>query len=94
MNRWFHSTTACIPRTNWLSGINTVFAVCFRQKVVLSPRTKILFTSAYTENAIIHQGGLDKGVALLQKPFPPSARARKVREVLDQRDESWPENSQ
>jgi PAS domain S-box-containing protein len=49
----------------------------------LYPETKILFTSAYTENAIVHQGVLDKGVALLQKPFTPSALARKVREVLD-----------
>ena len=51
---------------------------------VLYPRTKILFTSAYTENAIVHQGVLDKGVALLQKPFTPSALARRVREILDQ----------
>ncbi len=50
----------------------------------LRPQTKILFTSAYTENAIVHQGVLDKGVALLQKPFTPSALANKVREVLDQ----------
>jgi signal transduction histidine kinase/DNA-binding NarL/FixJ family response regulator len=50
----------------------------------LSPTTKILFTSAYTENAIVHHGVLDKGVALLQKPFTPSAMARKLREVLDQ----------
>ena len=49
----------------------------------LFPRTQILFTSAYTENAIVHQGVLDKGVALLQKPFTPSALARKVRETLD-----------
>jgi CheY-like chemotaxis protein len=50
---------------------------------VLYPHTKILFTSAYTEHAIIHQGLLDPGVALLQKPFTPSALARKLREVLD-----------
>jgi PAS domain S-box-containing protein len=49
----------------------------------LYPHTKILFTSAYTENAIVHQGVLDKGVALLQKPFTPSALANKVREVLN-----------
>jgi PAS domain S-box-containing protein len=48
------------------------------------PHTKILFTSAYTENAIVHQGVLDKNVALLQKPFTPSALAHKLREVLDQ----------
>ena len=47
------------------------------------PHTKILFTSAYTESAIVHQGMLNEGVALLQKPFAPSALANKVREVLD-----------
>jgi two-component system cell cycle sensor histidine kinase/response regulator CckA len=48
------------------------------------PHTRVLFTSAYTENAIIHQGLLNKGLALLQKPFTPSALARKLREVLDE----------
>jgi PAS domain S-box-containing protein len=49
----------------------------------LYPRTKILFTSAYTENAIVHQGVLIPGITLLQKPFTPSSLANKVREVLD-----------
>jgi len=49
----------------------------------LHPKIKILFTSAYTENAIVHQGVLNPGVSLLQKPFSPSALAHKVREVLD-----------
>ena len=49
----------------------------------LFPQTKILFTSAYTEGAIVHQGALDPGVALLQKPFTPSALASKVREILN-----------
>ena len=52
----------------------------------LYPHTRILFTSAYTENAILHQGVSDKGMALLQKPFAPSALARKVRELLDAPD--------
>jgi PAS domain S-box-containing protein len=49
----------------------------------LHPETKILFTSAYTENAIVHQEILRPGVAMLQKPFTPSALAHKLREVLD-----------
>jgi len=49
----------------------------------LYPHTKTLFTSAFTENAIVHQGILNKGVVLLQKPFTPSALAHKLREVLD-----------
>jgi signal transduction histidine kinase/CheY-like chemotaxis protein/HAMP domain-containing protein len=50
---------------------------------MLFPQTKILFTSAYTENAIVLQGVLNQGVAFLQKPFTPSALAHKVREILD-----------
>jgi PAS domain S-box-containing protein len=50
----------------------------------LYPRTRILFTSAYTETAIAHQGVLNQGVVLLQKPFSPSALAQRLREVLDQ----------
>ena len=46
--------------------------------------TRILFTSAYTEHAIVNQGALDKNVALLKKPFTPSGLAHKLREVLDQ----------
>ena len=61
---------------------------------VLNPHTRILFTSAYTENAIVHQGVLDKGVALLQKPFTPSALANKLREVLDQPGVPRPETGQ
>jgi nitrogen-specific signal transduction histidine kinase/CheY-like chemotaxis protein len=48
------------------------------------PHTRTLFTSAYAENAVFHQGVLGEGVALLQKPFTPAALAYKLREVLDQ----------
>jgi CheY-like chemotaxis protein len=57
----------------------------------LNPRTRILFTSAYTESAIVHQGVLNQGVTLLQKPFTPSALARKLREVLDQPGDPKPD---
>ncbi len=46
------------------------------------PGLRILFTSGYTRNAIVHGGRLDVGVALLSKPFTYTALAEKVREVL------------
>jgi signal transduction histidine kinase len=61
---------------------------------VLYPYTKILFTSAYTENSIVHQGVLNKGMVLLQKPFTPSALAHKLREVLDQPGAPTPDTAQ
>ena len=47
------------------------------------PETKILFTSGYTTNAIVHHGVLDAGLHFLQKPFTMKTLATKVREVLD-----------
>ena len=44
---------------------------------------KVLYISGYTDNAIVSQGTLERGTALLQKPFSPEALTRKVREVLD-----------
>ncbi|WP_271568452.1 response regulator [Bradyrhizobium sp. CCBAU 11386] len=35
----------------------------------LHPLIKVLFTTGYTRNAIVHNGGLDAGVHLLSKPF-------------------------
>jgi two-component system cell cycle sensor histidine kinase/response regulator CckA len=52
--------------------------------LAIYPHTRILFTSAFTENAAIRQGIFKSGVKVLQKPFTPSALASKVREVLDQ----------
>ncbi len=51
----------------------------------LYPGTKILFTSAYVENASIHQGVLNEGVDLLQKPFTPTELAVRIREMLDKK---------
>ena len=43
------------------------------------PGLEVLFTSGYTENAIVHGGRLDQGVALISKPYRRDALARKVR---------------
>ena len=47
------------------------------------PDIKVLFTTGYARNAIIHQGRLDKGVHLITKPYTFAQLAEKVRNVLD-----------
>jgi len=47
------------------------------------PSLKTLFTSGYTENAIVHHGRLDSGVLLLAKPYRKSDLARMIRMALD-----------
>jgi signal transduction histidine kinase len=47
------------------------------------PGIKVLYTSGYTENAIVHHGRLDPGIALLNKPYRKKDLAEKLRQVLD-----------
>ena len=47
------------------------------------PNLKVLFTTGYSRNAIVHNGRLDPDVHLLTKPFTSEALASKVRAVLD-----------
>ena len=47
------------------------------------PALKTLFTSGYTENAIVHHGRLDSGVLLLAKPYRKPELARMIRMALD-----------
>jgi PAS domain S-box-containing protein len=49
----------------------------------IHPEMKVLFTSGYTDDAIVHHGVLDEGVSFIGKPYSPWALAKKVREVLD-----------
>jgi CheY-like chemotaxis protein len=46
------------------------------------PEVAVLFTSGYTDNAIVHGGRLDEGIELLSKPYTREALARKIRHVL------------
>ena len=49
----------------------------------IKPQLKVLYTTGYTRNAIVHNGMLDPGIALLAKPFALHDLAVKVRKVLD-----------
>jgi CheY-like chemotaxis protein len=53
------------------------------QALKIVPQLKVLFTTGYTRNAIVHDGRLDEGVTLVTKPFTYTAIASKVRMVLD-----------
>jgi len=49
----------------------------------LRPGVKVLYMSAYTEDAVINYGILDPGMAFIEKPFSPDDLACKVREILE-----------
>ena len=50
---------------------------------LLRPGLKVLFTTGYSRNAIVHHGRLDAGVQLISKPFTFEQLATRVRDVLD-----------
>jgi YesN/AraC family two-component response regulator len=49
----------------------------------IRPRLKVLYTSGYTDDAILRHGVLDKDIHFVGKPYAADELARKVREVLD-----------
>ena len=51
--------------------------------LALRPALKVIYTTGYTRNAVIHNDMVDAGIAFLPKPFTLSALAFKVRDVLD-----------
>jgi PAS domain S-box-containing protein len=48
----------------------------------LQPGVKVLFTSGYTQNAVVHGGRLDDGVELISKPYRREQLARRLRRLL------------
>jgi CheY-like chemotaxis protein len=53
------------------------------QALLLRPALKVLFTTGYTANAIVHQGRVDPDVALITKPFSYDQLGAKIRALLD-----------
>lgn len=68
-------TDIVMPRMN---GKQLADAVAHRW-----PDIRILYTTGYTRNAIVHNGVLDHGVSLLAKPFSLEQLAHKIREALN-----------
>jgi CheY-like chemotaxis protein len=56
----------------------------WREASRLYPRLKVLFTSGYTQNAVVHNGIVDSGMHLLPKPATFDQLAARIRKVLDE----------
>ena len=58
-------------------------AVVAQEVRKLRPDIKVLFTTGYARNAIVHHGRLDPGVELITKPFAYADLAARIRDMLD-----------
>ncbi len=58
-----------------------------RHAAGLRPGLKVIFTTGYTRNAIIHAGRLDPDVVLVPKPFTPETLAKRVRAVFGETED-------
>ena len=56
------------------------------QAAQLRPGLRVLFMTGYSRNAVVHQGRLDEGVDLLQKPVSQAQLAMRVRAALDRKE--------
>lgn len=53
------------------------------EALALRPGLRVLFTTGYSRNAIVHHGRLEHGVQLITKPFTVEQLANRVRDILD-----------
>jgi two-component system, cell cycle sensor histidine kinase and response regulator CckA len=67
-------TDVVMPEMGGRELVDTVRPLC--------PQTKVIFCSGYTEDAIFHSGGLERGVYFLQKPYTVAGIAQKISDVL------------
>ena len=58
----------------------------FQSFAALEPALKVLFMSGYSEESIVRQAGIDRGLPFVQKPFTAGGLLRTVRETLNQPD--------
>ena len=49
----------------------------------IRPETRVIYTSGYSDNAIVRHGILRQGINFIEKPFSPKSLGKKVRQVLD-----------
>ena len=54
-----------------------------KQAQEVRPALQVLYMTGYSRNAVVHQGRLDEGVELLQKPVSQGELANRVRAILD-----------
>jgi CheY-like chemotaxis protein len=54
--------------------------------IAMRPGLKVVFTTGYTQNAIVHNGILDPGTDLLVKPFSVEQIAAKISRALSRKD--------
>jgi CheY-like chemotaxis protein len=54
-----------------------------RRAQQIRPHLSVLYMTGYSRNAVVHQGRLDEGVDLLEKPITQAKLALKIREMLD-----------
>jgi len=55
-----------------------------RRALELRPGLRILYMTGYSRNAVVHQGRLESGVELLQKPVSQALLAARIRDMLGQ----------
>ena len=69
-----------------LSGVMNGVEIAEQAKQ-LQPNIKVIYTTGYAENSVVHNGKLDPGVTLVSKPYRRAELLEKVRQILDQKDD-------